>query len=472
MTITITVVTIYFLILLILGIVASRKTNTVEDYFVAGKGLGFWVSAFSSRATGESGWLLLGLTGMGWAVGVNAFWVLLGQMMGESISWMYIARPFKRATDRLNSITIPDFLESHFNDKKHILRWISSVVIITMVTAYLAAQFTATGKAFHEFLGMSFGKGAILGVVIVLFYTSIGGFRAVAWSDLFQGILMLLGLIIVPIVAVHKAGGLSSMIETLSTQQPDMLTAFGANGFTTAGILVAIGFVGPGFGYIGSPQLYSRMIAIKDEQSLVPGAMVAILFTMFTSGGAIISGMAGKTLFPVMADQEAIFPLLANELFPVFLSAILVAVVLAAVMSTADSLLILAVSSVVRDIYQKVFRPEVSQKQVVMLSRILTFVIAGIALAVSLMEIRLVFWFVLFAWAGLSSAFCPVIVLALFWKRMTLKGAIASMITGFLTAIIWKLTLGHILYEMIPAFGLAVIAAIVVSLMDKKAISK
>jgi len=467
MIVIISVVSVYFLILLGIGLVASRNTHSVKDFYVAGKSLGYWVSALSSRATGESGWLLLGLTGMGWAVGVNAFWVLLGQMMGESISWMYVARPFKRATDKYGSITIPDYLESRFNDKKHILRWISTVVILFMVTAYLAAQLTATGKAFRDFLGTSFSTGAILGILIVLFYTTIGGFRAVAWSDLFQGTLMLLGLLLVPTVAIYKVGGVGEMIHQLGNVQPQMLKAFGANGLTQAGILTAIGFMGPGLGYLGSPQLYSRMIAVKNEQKLVPGAVVAVFFTMLTSGGAILAGMAGRILFPEIPDQETIFPLLANSLFPIGLSAILIAVVLAAVMSTADSLLILAVSSVARDVYQKILKPDAKQKQVVRLSRILTIIIALFALAVSLMEIRLVFWFVLFAWAGLSSAFCPVIILSLFWKGMTLKGAIAGMISGFLTAIIWKLTLGHLLYEMIPAFMFALLMAWIVSKLTK-----
>ncbi len=466
MTVMVTIVSAYLAVLLVIGVVASRRTKSVEDFYVAGKGLGFWVSAFSSRATGESGWLLLGLTGMGWAVGINAFWVMLGQMMGESMSWMYVARPFKRATDRYGSITIPDYLESRFGDVRHLLRWLSAIVIITMVTAYLSAQLTATGKAFRDFLGLDFRTGAALGLVIVLMYTMMGGFRAVAWSDLFQGLLMLGGLILVPVVAIVDVGGPSALISKLAAPHPAMLTAFGADGFTRAGILTAIGFMGPGLGYLGSPQLYTRMIAIKSERALVPGALVAVLFTLFTSGGAILAGMSGRVLFPTLADQEAIFPLLASHYFSLGLTSLLVAVVLAAVMSTADSLLILAVSAVVRDVYQKIFRPNATQERVVMLSRILTAVIAVVALAVSLMEIRLVFWFVLFAWAGISSAFVPVIVLSLFWKGITLKGAAASMIAGFVTAIVWKLTLGHVLYEMIPAFALSLLAAVVVSRLD------
>ncbi|GBE30765.1 sodium/proline symporter [bacterium BMS3Bbin04] len=466
MSTTIFIVILYFLVLLILGVIASRKTSSVAEFFVADKSLGFWVSAFSSRATGESGWLLLGLTGMGWAVGVNAFWVLLGQVMGETLSWIYVARPFKRLTDKYQSITIPDFLESHFNDTRHILRWISTVVIITMVTAYLAAQFTATGKAFNAFLDLDFKTGAMLGVAIVLFYTMIGGFRAVAWSDMFQGAMMLLGLIVVPIVAVIATGGVSGLVGSLTDTNPGMLKAMGVNGWSMAGLLTVLGFVGPGFGYLGSPQLYSRFIAVSHERKLIPGAVVAVLFTIITSGGAIIAGMAGRVLYPVLEDQEAIFPLLSNDLFGPIMSGVLIAVVLAAVMSTADSLLILAVSSVVRDVYQRIFRPEASQKRVVMLSRILTLVLALVALGFALLEVRLIFWFVLFAWAGISSAFCPVIVLSIFWKRLTLKGAAAGMVTGFVTAIVWKITLGHVLYEMIPALLLATSAAIVVSLLD------
>ncbi len=467
MSITIVIVVLYFLILLGIGLVASRQTSSVSDFFVAGKKLGYWVSALSSRATGESGWLLLGLTGMGWAVGVNAFWVLLGQVVGETMSWVYIARPFKRMTDKYNSITVPDYLESRFNDTRHILRWISTVVIITMVTSYLAAQLTATGKAFGEFLGLDFKTGAILGLAIVLFYTMIGGFRAVAWSDLFQGSMMLLGLILVPIVAVVATGGIGGMVGSLGETHPDMLKAMGGQGWTMAGILTVIGFVGPGFGYLGSPQLYSRFIAVRHERKLIPGAVVAVFFTIITSGGAIIAGMAGRVLYPVLEDQEAIFPLLSHELFGPIMSGILIAVVLAAVMSTADSLLILAVSSVVRDVYQRIFHPDADQKRVVMLSRVLTLILALIALGFALLEVRLIFWFVLFAWAGISSAFCPVIVLSVFWKRLTLKGAAAAMITGFVVAIVWKMTLGHIVYEMVPAVILATLTAIVVSLLDK-----
>ncbi len=467
MNVTIVIVIVYFLVLLVIGYVASRKTSSVADFYVANKKLGFWVSAFSSRATGESGWLLLGLTGMGWAVGINAFWVLLGQVMGETVSWLYVARPFKRMTDKYSSITVPDFLESHFGDKRHILRWISTVVIITMVTSYLAAQLTATGKAFNTFLHLDFKTGAMLGLAIVLFYTMIGGFRAVAWSDMFQGTMMLLGLVLVPIVAVVATGGVSGLVENLGQTNPSMLKAMGADGWTLAGMLTVLGFVGPGFGYLGSPQLYSRFIAVSHERKLIPGAVVAVLFTIITSGGAIIAGLAGRVLYPVLEDQEAIFPLLSSELFGPIMSGVLIAVVLAAVMSTADSLLILAVSSVVRDVYQKIFRPDASQKRVVMLSRVLTIVLALIALGFALLEVRLIFWFVLFAWAGISSAFCPVIVLSVFWKRLTLKGAAAGMITGFVTAIIWKIVLGHVLYEMVPALLLATLAAIGVSLLDR-----
>jgi sodium/proline symporter len=467
MSITIFIVIFYFLVLLAIGLIASRKTSSVADFFVADKKLGFWVSAFSSRATGESGWLLLGLTGMGWAVGVNAFWVLLGQVMGETVSWIYIARPFKRLTDKYESITIPDFLESHFGDRRHILRWISTVVIITMVTAYLAAQLTATGKAFNSFLNLNFETGAMLGVAIVLFYTMIGGFRAVAWSDMFQGTMMLLGLIVVPIVAVIATGGIGGLISGLGESNPEMLRAMGGSGWTMAGLFTVLGFVGPGFGYLGSPQLYSRFIAVSHERKLIPGAVVAVLFTIITSGGAIIAGMAGRVLYPILEDQEAIFPLLSNDLFGPIMSGILIAVVLAAVMSTADSLLILAVSSVVRDVYQRIFRPQASQARVVMFSRLLTVVLASIALGFALLEVRLIFWFVLFAWAGISSAFCPVIVLSIFWKRLTLKGAAAGMVVGFITAIVWKLALGHVIYEMIPALLLATSAAVGVSLLDK-----
>jgi SSS family transporter len=302
-----------------------------------------------------------------------------------------------------------------------------------------------------------------VGLLIVVVYTVAGGFRAVAWSDLLQGLMMLFGLVIVPVVAIVKLGGWGAMEERLRAIDPALLTAWGSGEFALIGVLAIAGLMAPGLGFLGSPQIFVRYIAVKSREKLRTGALIAIFFTILTDCGAVLSGMAGRALLGPLADQEDVYPTLVNTLFGPVLTGILVAVVLAAIMSTADSLLILSTSAVVRDVYQKIFHPEASQRRVVLLSRVLIVTIGILSLALALLEVRLVFWFVLFAWAGIAAAFCPVIILSLFWRGMNLKGAVAAMVVGFLTAIVWNLTLGGYLYEMVPAFAFSLLAGYVVS---------
>jgi sodium/proline symporter len=454
----------YFAGLLLIGYLAGRKgVDSVERFYVADRSLGTWVVAFSARATGESGWLLLGVTGMGYLIGAKAFWIVLGELMGEFIAWTVLVRPFKAATDRYGSVTVPDYLESRFKDSRHILRWISAVVIVTMVVAYLSAQLTATGKAFQSFLEWDFAEGAIVGLLIVVVYTVAGGFRAVAWSDLLQGLMMVFGLVLVPIIAIFKLGGWGVMEERLLAIDPALLTAWGAEDSVLIGLGVIVGLMGPGLGFLGSPQLFVRFIAVKSRKKLRAGAVIAVIFTILTDCGAVLSGMAGRALLEPLADHEAVYPTLVNTLFGPVLTGLLVAVVLAAIMSTADSLLILSTSAVVRDVYQKILHPDAPQRLVVLLSRALIITIGALSLVFALLEIRLVYWFVLFAWAGIAAAFCPVIILSLFYRKMNLKGAVAAMLVGFLTAIVWNLTMGWFIYEMVPAFAFSLLAGYVVS---------
>jgi sodium/proline symporter len=464
------VLVIYGIVLFAIGLWGRRESNSVAGYYVADKRLPSWVIAFSTNATGESAWLLLGLTGMGYAVGFHALWVVLGEVLGVALGWAYVARPFKEYSDRYDAITVPDYLTARFRDNRHVFRWLSAVIIFTMVAAYTAAQLTATGKAFNSFIGTSYQAGVVLGAAIILFYTTVGGFKAVAYSDLLQGVLMFLGLLMMPFVGFAAAGGWSSVMERLSAQDPSLLLPMGSLGLTLPGVVSAAGFVAVGLAFLGAPQLLVRWIAARDRKQIVNGGRIAVICIIVFDLGAVFTGIAGRALFPGLADQETILPTMASGLLPEVFLGIFLVIVLAASMSTVDSLLILASSAAVRDVLQKIFKPDMDERHMAGIGKLVTVIIGLGALVFALGEVRLIFWFVLFAWSGLACAFTPVVLCSLFWHRTTRTGAIAGMVSGFLTAVIWVVAFkarALDLYEMIPGFLVAFVVTIGVSLVTE-----
>lgn len=460
----------YLAILLCIGIWGGRESRDVAGYYVAGKRLPSWVIAFSSNSTGESAWLLLGLTGMGYMVGIHAFWVVLGEVLGVTAAWVFVARPFKEYTDRYGSITVPDFLEDRFRDRAHVLRLVSAVIILSMTAAYTAAQLTASGKAFNAFLGTSYLTGVLIGTAIILFYTTVGGFKAVAYSDLLQGVLMFGCLLALPIVGITAAGGWTEMLAQLRLQDADLLEPLGGLGFTPTGIASVLGFLAIGIAFLGSPQLLTRFISARDRRSITDASLIAVICIVVFDVGAVLAGMSGRALFPGLADPETIYPLMGAELFPAVFTGIFLVVVLAAMMSTVDSLLILASSAVVRDVLQKVYRPQLSQRRLTLYGKLITVLLGGMALVLAVAEVRVIFWFVLFAWSGLACAFTPVVLCGLFWKRTTRTGAIAGMISGFVVTVGWVLLFKsqfYELYEMIPGFLAGLAATVGVSLLTR-----
>ncbi|MEN8376448.1 MAG: sodium/proline symporter, partial [Gemmatimonadota bacterium] len=418
----------YLVVLLGIGFWGGRGSDDVAGYYVAGKTLPSWVIAFSSNATGESAWLLLGLTGMGYLVGAHALWIVLGEVAGVAAAWIWVARPFKEATDRYDSITVPDYLEDRFGGGRHAIRLVGAAIILSMAAFYTAAQFTAAGKAFESFLGTSYSAGVLIGAAIILFYTTIGGFRAVAYSDLLQGVLMFGCLLLLPIVGLVAAGGVGATIEGLRTQDPALLAPMGALGWTPAGVASAAGFVAIGLAFLGSPQLLTRFISARDTRQLRAGGVIAVICIVVFDVGAVTAGMAGRALFPGLPDHEAIYPIMGAELFPAFFTGIFLVVVLAAMMSTVDSLLLLASSAVVRDAIQRVWRPDAAQRALSLAGKGTTVVLGAGAVALALTEARVIFWFVLFAWSGLACAFTPPVLSALFWPGTTRAGALAGMV--------------------------------------------
>ena len=474
----------YLAILVVIGVVASRRMKDLRDYFAAGKDLGFLAAAFSARATGESAWLLLGLTGMGAAVGVQAFWVVVGEVIGVSVAWLVMCRRFKRLTDRYDSITVPDYLESRFRDGGHVLRLVSAVALVIFVTIYVSAQIDATGQAFESFLGWDYFVGAIFGFGVVVVYITSGGFLAVAWSDVFQGALMFVGLVTLPMVGLWAAGGLGEVTAGLEAIDPTLLSMAGKEGWSLEGIFGILSLALIGLGFMGSPQIFVRFLAIRNEGEIARGAAVAIVWTLLADTGAVLIGMIGRHLLTgelaATDGTEAVLPMLVEHLLPAFLVGLYIAIVLSAIMSTADSLLIVAASAAVRDCYQKVLHPETPDDALVPMSRVVTVALALVALAVAMTVAlttpdRTIFWFVIFGWSGISATFCPTIILSLFWSRMTARGAVAAMVTGFLAVPVFKFVVPLIpevgplvakLSELPPAFLLSALAGVLVSRMD------
>lgn len=452
MVVKITVLFIYVGILFLIGYIASRRIRSMSDFYVGGKNIGYWAVAFSARATGESGWLLIGVTGMGALAGVSAYWIVLGEVLGVAISWLYMAKPFKRQTDFFQSITVPDYLDSRFKTGGQYLRIISALVLAVFVTIFVSSQIDATGIAFESFLGMNYFYGALLGFGIVLIYIFVGGFVAVVWSDLFQGLLMFFGLLLLPIVVMINWDGPLAIASDLNAIDPMLTNIWGIYEDPWMNFFAILGFAMIGLGFLGSPQVYIRFISIKSELQIKKGRRVAILFTLLTDAAAVTIGLLARILFTEAGqDPESILGvggadvmrMLTEYAFPLFLVAVYIAIVLSAIMSTVDSLLVLASSAIVRDFYQKIFHPEVKDRQLTRMSRMITVVMAFVALALAMSIAifspeRQIFWVIIFGWSGIAATFCPVIILALFWRGYSETGAIASMISGFLCVPLFK----------------------------------
>ena len=468
----ITIVFLCYLIILIVVAAWSRKeSTTLTGYFIADKKLPPWVVAFSTNATGESGWLLLGLTGMGYAVGAYAFWVVLGEVVGISLAWILISRRLKRYSDKTDSITLPDVLAARFDDKHHVLRRISVLIILVMVMTYVAAQMVATGKAFDGFTDLNYAWGVAVGSTIIIAYTLVGGFKAVAWTDLIQGILMLLGLIILPVISIKAGGGWDAISANLMAQDPGLLSPWGPEGKSTLAIIGVISFLAIGVPFMGVPQLMVRFMSARSEKSLVPAMSISVLVIFLFDVGAVLTGMAGRALYPNLEDPESILPVMSNAMLPEWMAGIMMVVVLAAIMSTVDSLLILASSTVVRDYMQKIRGSRLSEKALANRGKLLTLIIGVIGIGFALQQSPMIFWFVIFAWNGLGATFGPPLLCGLWYPKTNLKGAIAGMLGGFITTVTWVLVFKSQFYnlsEIVPGFLTGLLLTIIVSNMTTR----
>ena len=480
----------YFSFLLGIGVIASKNVNNISDYYVGGKQLNYWIAALSARSTGESGWLLLGVTGMGAVMGLSAFWIVLGEVIGVFLSWHFMAAKFKNLTDRYNSITVPDFLHSHFNAKTNTIRIIAATALSAFVVIYVSAQIDITGKTFESFLGYNYYNGIFIGFGIVVAYIFSGGFLAVAWSDIFQGSLMFFALLILPIVAYFQLPTDTNFLQGLSDIDPSLLNIWGDGGFNLLNAFSVIGLLSIGIGFLGSPQVYVRFIAIRDSAEIKKGKIVAVLYTLITSSSAVVIGMLGRFMFTTSNQNpelalgvagENVLYLLLIDIMPNVIVGFYIAALLSAVMSTVDSLLVVASSAVTRDFYQQIINPNADSQLLINLSKKVTLALAFfalfVAISVSLLSPnRTIFWFVIFGWSGIAATFCPVIILSLFWKKLSEHGAIASMVTGFISIPLFKFFVPNISFigqyfekldVLLPSVILALLAGYTVSIYKK-----
>ncbi len=471
MSATLLVLVVYLALLAGFAIWSRRETVTLSGFFLAGKKLPYWVVAFSTNATGESGWLLLGLTGMGYAVGAQAYWVVVGEIIGVALSWWLISRRLKRLSDRTDSITVPDALAAALGDPKHVIRGIAVVIILVMVTTYVTAQMVASGKALSGFVGMDYATGVVVGAAIIIGYTFVGGYKAVSYTDVLQGVLMLAGLIVVPVAAIMAAGGIDGVRTALNAEDPALLDMFSLAETGTAGWVGIASFLAIGLPFLGVPQLLVRYMSARDDVELKKARVVSVVVLFIFLFGAVTAGIAGRALFPGLADPESIFPKLSNELFPAIIAGVLLVVVLSAIMSTVDSLLLLASSSVVRDTIQKILGSRKSDYQLAGYGKLLTIVIGALGIAIAIPEAKFIFWFVLFSWSGLGAAFGPVVLCLLYYRHTTRAGVAAGMLAGFLTSVVWVLMFkehSYDLYEAVPGFAAGFAVTVAVSLATRE----
>lgn len=466
----------YLVAILVVGLLTLRLTKTLSDYLLAGRRLGVWVVSFSERASGESAWLLIGLPGVALAGGFSAFWTAIGCVSGILFSWMVISKRLRDDSEKYEALTIPDYFEARYADKSHLIRLISIVIILFFFTAYVAAQFQAAGKVLNIIFDLPPFTGMLIGALIIVAYTIMGGFFAVAWTDLFQGIIMLATLVILPIIVISELGGLGAMASGVNSVDSSLVSMTqGKSGWLALSVI--LGGLGVGLGYMGQPHLVARFMAIKDSRLLKQGTLIAGTWAILAFSGAVMIGLAAIAKFGTtdvvatlgLADQEQIMPYLVKAFFPAWLAGILISGAIAAMMSTADSQLVICTSAISEDIYRQLMNKTAPQGRLLAISRITTLVIGIVALILAYSAEQLVYWMVLFAWAGLGSAFGPPLLLSLWWKRTTKVGAAAGMLVGTVVVILWYFipVLKNSLYEIIPGFVSSFLAVVVVSLLTR-----
>ena len=440
---TVAVVMVAYLgVLLLIGWRAAKRTHGGEDFHLAGRSLGAWSAGISSTASSESGWVTLGAVGMTFTYGISGLWYAPGCLLGYLVNVYLVAPRLRPLSADQGSITLTDVITRRWGDPRNVLRLTATTIILICMMGYVAAQMTAAGKAFSSSLGLEGRSGYILGVVIgaavIILVTSLGGFRAVAWTDLFQGLLVAFALIALPLYAIARLGGFGALVQGLGAIDPTFLSAGGERlGPALWGFI--IGQLGIGLGYPGMPHVITRYMAARDDHQVQRLQMIAMFWGVAVFYGAGLVGLAGRVMLPGLADGEQALMAMALQLVHPVLAGLLLAAVISAILSTVSSQLLVAASAVSYDVVEKTLGKASDDRRSLVLGRWTVAVVGLLGILVALSEVRLVFWFVLFAWSGLGAAFAPLILLALLRHGVNRHGALAAMLTGTGVTVAWKL---------------------------------
>lgn len=461
----------YLGFMIFIGLRSASKNNSSADFFLGGRKVGPWVTALSAEASDSSAWLLMGLPGLCYVGGVQeSIWTAIGLIAGTYLSWLFVAKPLRKCSITYgDSITIPEFLSNRFNDKTHLLSIVSVIFIILFFTIYTASGFVACAKLFKSVFGLEYGVGLAIGLVVILCYTITGGYTAVCTTDFVQGTLIFIAFVVSTIIAVAVIGtqGTADVFTRFQEVTGTELQAF--NGM---GIVSALAW---GLGYFGMPHIIVRFMGIRSNSEIKKARRIGISWMLVSYIGAILIGTLGTVYlkkYGITLDAgaaETVFSATMQNMYPAFIAGIFLCAILAASMSTADSQLLAASSAVSQDIFKGLIKKDASEKEVLNVSRFTVFLIALIALFLSINPNSSIFNLVSFAWSGFGGTFGPLVLLALYWKRTTAPGAIAGLICGGVVDVIWHYLHGGIfdLYEIVPAFLICLIVTIVVSLCTK-----
>ncbi|ELK5318437.1 sodium/proline symporter PutP [Vibrio vulnificus] len=458
----------YLILMVAIGVYAYKKTSSSSDYFLGGRSLGPWPAALSAGASDMSGWLLLGLPGYAYAAGIESFWLAGGLLVGTWANWLVSAKRLRTYSIQTDALTLPEFLSRRFDDKSKLIQTISAFFILLFFLFYTSSGLVAGGKLFETVFGLDYSTAVIIGTLCVVSYTLFGGFLAVSWTDLVQGLLMAAALMIVPIAVME--GGFGQLATDMHNINPELLTLWNdAKGEPLSAIAI-ISLVAWGLGYFGQPHILARFKASRTNCELGTARRIAVGWTALSMAGAILVGLVGLVWVnghpgTELADGEKIFMLLVNTVFHPVIAGILLAAILAAVMSTADSQLLVSSSALAEDFYKQVIKPDASSQEIVMVGRIGVVVISIIALILAMTPDSSVLGLVSYAWAGFGAAFGPAVVLSLYWKGMNRNGALAGILIGGITIVVWKqLTGGWFdVYEIVPGIIFSTIAIVGVS---------
>ncbi|MBM7456878.1 sodium/proline symporter [Oceanisphaera litoralis] len=461
---------VYLIGMMAIGYYAYKRTSNSADYFLGGRSLGPWPAAISAGASDMSGWLLLGLPGFAYAAGLESVWLAGGLLLGTWANWLFCAKRLRTYTLEVdNAITIPEYLSRRFEDKSKLLQIISALVILLFFLFYTSSGLVAGGKLFETVFGLDYQIAVVVGTLCIVSYTLFGGFLAVSWTDLVQGLLMAAALMIVPFAAME--GSFGQFQSELHALDPELLTLWSNIDGEPLSAIAIISLAAWGLGYFGQPHILARFNATRSNKDITTARRIAVTWSFLSMAGALMVGMVGllyvqKNMGGELADAETIFMVLVNAVFHPVIAGILLAAILAAIMSTADSQLLVSSSALAEDFYKQMF-PHTAAKTLVNIGRFAVVALSLVALMLAMNPDSTVLGLVSYAWAGFGAAFGPALLFSLYWRNMNRNGALAGVLVGGMTVVIWKQLSGGLfdLYEIVPGFIFASIAIVLVSKM-------